>query len=497
MIFDKLKDMLFVKERQTVAVVGLGGVGKTQVALQVAYWAKEKMPEYSVFWLPAFSDEGFERACTDVVREFAISKITDDEDPRETVRRHLSSETIGKWLLVIDNADDAKLLFGRPDKLEGISKYLPRSEGGLTLFTTRSQEVAVSVAKADVVDLENMNLKEAKELWERSLIRKGLLYDEALTTKLLHELNYIPLAITQAAAYINIMKLPIAEYLELLSTEEGIIGLMRKGFPDSTRYPGSKNAVAATWSISFNQIRDSNKVAADLLSFISYIEPEGIPQSLLPHSESAQALADALGILCAYSFLTRRGSSKIFDMHSLVHLATQIWVQANDEGCPATMTIEEATQHLAAIFPTDDYTNRERWGQYLPHTFRILKQLQKLDTKEKSDLYFQVGRCLRVDGRIREAVKHLEEACQWSDNHFPEEHPDRLASQHALARAYLADGQIKRAIELHEHIVAAREKTLAEDHSDRLTSQHTLASAYLADGQIKSAIELLENIVAR
>src|SRR3569833_815127 len=123
MIFDKLKDMLFVKERQTVAVVGLGGVGKTQVALQVAYWAKEKMPEYSVFWLPAFSDEGFERACTDVVRKFAISKITDDEDPKKTVRRHLSSETVGKKLLVIDNAEEEKKQNGRSDKPEGISKY--------------------------------------------------------------------------------------------------------------------------------------------------------------------------------------------------------------------------------------------------------------------------------------------------------------------------------------------------------------------------------------
>ena len=84
------------------------------------------------------SDESFEQACTDVARKFAIRKTADDEDLRETVRRHLSSEAAGKWLLIVDNADDAELLFGRLGKPGGINKYLPSSEKGLVLFTTRS-----------------------------------------------------------------------------------------------------------------------------------------------------------------------------------------------------------------------------------------------------------------------------------------------------------------------------------------------------------------------
>ena len=58
-----------------------------------------------------------------------------------------------------------------------------------------------------------------------------------------------------------------------------------------------------------------------------------------------------------------------------------------------------------------------------------------------------------------------------------EDHPSRLASQHALARAYEANGQVKEAVELLEHVVAVREKMLAEDHPYRLASQHALAGA--------------------
>jgi hypothetical protein len=139
-----------------------------------------------------------------------------------------------------------------------------------------------------------------------------MLHDEAARAELLKELTYLPLAISQAAAYINIKQVPLAEYVELLhGTQQDIVSLMSKEFWDNTRYPGSQNAVA-TWLVSFDQIRKSDNTAADLLSFISCIEPKGIPQSLFPDSESTAQLVDAIGTLCSYAFLTRRGNSKVF-----------------------------------------------------------------------------------------------------------------------------------------------------------------------------------------
>jgi hypothetical protein len=254
--------MLFVrKEWRKAAIVGLGGVGKTQVALQLAYWTKQHRPEFSIFWVPALSNATFEQAFTVMARKLPIQSSSEDDDLKESVRRYLSSEAAGPWLLVVDNADDKDILFGSADMPGGISKYLPESDDGLTLFTTRSREVAVSVTGSDIVELHGMDPPEAAEVL-KSLLPKDMLRDEAAMAELLKKLTYLPLAITQAAAYINVKRLPLAEYVELLhGTQQNIIDLMSKEFWDN----GSQNAVATTWFVSFDQIRKSDNVAADLL----------------------------------------------------------------------------------------------------------------------------------------------------------------------------------------------------------------------------------------
>ena len=134
-----------------------------------------------------------------------------------------------------------------------------------------------------------------------------------------------------------------------------MIGLMSREFRDHTRCKGSQNAVATTWLVSFDQIRKTNSLAAGLLSFISHIEPKAIPQSMLPCADSKQQMLDAIGVLCSYDFLTRRGDSKIFDMHSHIHLATRILVKQH--GLQAQES-ENAIRHLAKIFPSHYYANR-------------------------------------------------------------------------------------------------------------------------------------------
>jgi tetratricopeptide (TPR) repeat protein len=485
--------MFFTNECQNAAVIGLGGVGKTQVALKFTYWAKENKPSFSIFWVPAFSDASFEQAYTEMARKLPIRK-DNNENPMESVRRYLSSQEAGPWLLIVDNADDKEMLLGSSVTPGGVLEYLPQSERGLTLFTSRSREVAVTVARKDVVELNKMNQQEAESFLEKSLIRTDLLNDSATTTRLLKELTYLPLAITQATAYLNINQVSIAEYLKLLrGTEQGMIHLMSRQFRDNTRYKDSQNAVATTWLVSFDQIRKSDNAAAELLSFISHIEPKAIPQSILPSLDSEEQMVHAIGTLRGYAFVVRRGDEEMFDMHSLVHLATRIWVQQEGR---VTQTIEKATRHLAAVFPSHDFTNRSLWREYLPHALRVLYGDKRVDIEERYELDFSAGRCLRRDGRTKEAVRCFEECYRWRKSNFLEEHPSRLASQHELARAYRAGGQIKKAVELLEHIVAIDEKTLAEEHPDRLASQRVLARAYEADGQIKRAVELLEHVVS-
>jgi tetratricopeptide (TPR) repeat protein len=124
---------------------------------------------------------------------------------------------------------------------------------------------------------------------------------------------------------------------------------------------------------------------------------------------------------------------------------------------------------------------------------RDVKADEHIDVLGK--LCLQVGRCLRVDGRIRDAVDWLEESRDLQTG-LSEDHSDRLLTQHVLAIAYQANGQIKDAVRLLEQVVAIRERVLAEDHPDRLTSQAVLASAYQDNGQVKDTVRLLEHVVA-
>ena len=495
---EKLKELeerlIIRKDYQKLAVVGLGGVGKTQVALELAYTVKERWPTYSIYWVPAISAETFEQAYREIATQCSIALNPTEEDPKESVRRYLNSGLAGKWLLIVDNADDQEILFGASGEVGGVTSYLPESENGLTLFTTRHREIAVSLAGSEIIEIPEMDYQEAESFLTRSLTQKDLLDDRAAATELLNELAFLPLAIAQAAAYLNAIQISIREYLSLLrSTEQDTVSLLSREFRDNTRYSSSRNAVAATWLISFDQIRRSDSLAADLLSFISCIENKAVPRSILPTVEPEERMVHAIGTLRAYAFVTKRGDTDIYDMHRLVHLATKVWLDKQD----ALLKVkEEAAMHLAEIFPSDNYTNRATWREYFPHAFLSLRNTKALDIKARFDLCMAVGRCLRVDRRVGEAAVWLSECFLWRQSRFPEDNPSRLASQHELASVYQADGQVLKAVKLLEQVVAIEEKRLKEDDPSRLASQHELASVYQADGQVLKAVKLLEQVVA-
>ena len=480
-----------------LALVDLGGVGKTQVALELTYTIKERWPACSIFWVPAVSGESFKQAYRTIASRCFITLSPVEEDPKETVRRYLSGETAGKWLLVVDNADDEEVLFGTPDNSTGVADFLPESEDGLTLFTTRYRQNAVALAGKEVVHLQDMTGKEAESFLRISLTQKDLLQDRAAVAELLTELTHLPLAIAQAVAYLNARPMSLQEYLSLLkNAEEDTISLLSREFRDETRYKGAgsgKNAIARTWLVSFNHIRRSDPVAADLLSFISCIEHKAIPRRILPEVKPAEQMVHALGTLDAYAFVARQGDNERYEMHRLVHLATKVWLK--EQGATKDL-YKKTTIHLAEIFPSDNYSNQVIWQKYFPHVFCLLENTQGSDVEVRYELCMWVGRCLQVDGRIGEAVRWLWESFLWRQDHFSEDNPSRLASQHALAEAYQANGQVKEAVELLEQVMAIKEEVLKKDHPDRLASQHALARAYQANRQVKEAVELLEQVVA-
>ncbi|KAI0901540.1 acyl transferase/acyl hydrolase/lysophospholipase [Annulohypoxylon nitens] len=491
-VIERLEEMLFKENCQQVAVAGLGGIGKTQVAIRFAYWMKENKPEYSVLWAPALSYEAFEQAYEKIAKTVGIRK-SGNEDIKDLVRDYLSSNQSGKWFMIIDNADEMELVSGSHGS-EGIKRYFPRSENGLTLFTTRSREVAQARVENNFIELREMSPLGALEFFKISFGRT-LNYDEEAAKELTHELAYLPLAIKQAVAYLNVKKLPIREYLRLLrNTEQDMVGLMSREFEDDSRYPQSEksaNAVAITWIVSFDQIQKSDNAAALLLQFISHIEPKSIPLSILPISQEWQ-LQDAVGTLCAYDFITRREDRNIFDMHRLVHLGARIWIQTHEL---TEQTMHEAICHLDEIFPSDDYENRELWRSYMPHALRVCNDSRGYDLIERYQLMCCIGSCLLEDGRLKEYLPICQENCRWAREHLPKHDKFRLRLEHNLGHAYYMNYQYEEAIEILEPVVEIRKELLPEDDRNRLITERVLAAIYIECGRVKEATQILERII--
>jgi hypothetical protein len=137
---------------QRTALVGLGGVGKTHIALEAVYRIRQmKNSECSIFWVSAVDATSFERAYLDIGRRLKVKGIEEDRaDIKTLVKAALTQDSIGRWLFVVDNTDDMKLLYGTnptgdPDSSSGsgLARFLPSSCKGSILFTTRNRKVAL------------------------------------------------------------------------------------------------------------------------------------------------------------------------------------------------------------------------------------------------------------------------------------------------------------------------------------------------------------------
>ncbi|KAK0756133.1 hypothetical protein N5P37_011345 [Trichoderma harzianum] len=326
----RLRQMLFPGQHTAkVAISGLGGVGKTQLALELVYRVKNDHKNCSVIWIPATSKESLGQAYRNAAAKLGISGYDDAKaDVKRLVQNHLSSESAGQWLLVFDNADEIGMWVDQSlQESSRLIDYMPKSVHGSIIFTTRDKKAAVRLAGRNVVELSAMSEEDGKELLEKCLVDQEPVSQQDVEA-LLVQLMYLPLAIVQAAVYINTNGIALGDYLSLLEEqEEDVIDLLSEDFEDDGRYHDLKNPIATTWLISFEQIRHRDPLAADYLSFMACVDAKDIPQSLLPPGQSRKQEMEAMGTLQGYSFIAKRSVGSAVTVHRLVHLAMRNWLR--------------------------------------------------------------------------------------------------------------------------------------------------------------------------
>ncbi|KAJ6042987.1 FabD/lysophospholipase-like protein [Penicillium canescens] len=472
-----------------IAIMGLGGVGKTQLVLELAHRVRERC---AVSWIPVNSLANLQTAYRKVAQNLGLSGWDEiGVDILEIVRTYLSDEAIGPWLLILDNADDLELWRSPLTSEAGAKRlmdYMPRSRHGAIIWTTRDRKVATAVARENVVTVRQMDESGASEMMRKYLIDPSRIkIDEGLLPGLLQKLTYLPLAIVQAASYINETGESLKTYEALLSShDDEAIELLSEHFEDDGRYSGIENAVAKTWLISFEQIRHRSSLAFEYLGFMACVDPKDIPRSLLPPSErsSPKQQTDAIGILNAFSFITRHDDGSAFDLHRLVHLVTRGWLKKTGE-LPACH--KQAVLRLSELLSDISQTNRARWRLYISHAQYAVGGDEKKCNKEEVNLAEKCGDCLYYDGRYREAETVSQMVLASREKVLGLEHPDTLSSISNLGSVLVSQGKYEEAEAMHRRALQDREKVLGTEHPDTLTSVNNLGSVLVSPGKYEEA----------
>jgi catechol 2,3-dioxygenase-like lactoylglutathione lyase family enzyme len=252
------------------AIHGLGGIGKTQTAIEYAY--RFGGHYRFVLWVGAGEETAIQSAYLSIARELKLVELQADlEAAVQAVRAWLSRED--GWLLVFDNADDPGLV--RP--------YLPPTRvGGKVLLTSRAK----SFAKVGIREPFRVETLEPEDAVKFLMERTGNA-DAQAAAELATELGYLPLALEQAASYIETVVGGFAEYLARYRRQG--VTLLAKGEP-STDYP---KTVATTWTLSFSAVRKASPASAELLTAAAFLVPDSIPIEIFTLGGSA--LGDLLG----------------------------------------------------------------------------------------------------------------------------------------------------------------------------------------------------------
>ncbi|KAL8691623.1 MAG: hypothetical protein Q9218_003198 [Villophora microphyllina] len=327
---------LSFKDQSRVAISGIGGIGKSQIAIEYCYRYKESRPEAHVFWVYGGNIARFYQGYKRIAQRLEIPGWDDPEESILDLVYSWLSNTTGSFLLVIDNADSiehwwpGKYKSGASldDPERNLSKYLPDGSDNIqVLITTRDTRVATRlVRKGQPIAVQPMSSEEAKTLFLSKLGREEADSDEVEMQELLKELDNLPLAVSQAAAFIEASRISIKQYSDTLQGE-GAEEYLNEELDDSRRDEESVNCVFRTWKISYDQIKQQKVRAAELLCLLAMLDRQSIPRSILKVPEVTTSLL----VLESFNLITARAGAQSFSIHRLVQRFVQLSVRKNNE----------------------------------------------------------------------------------------------------------------------------------------------------------------------
>jgi UDP-2,3-diacylglucosamine pyrophosphatase LpxH len=492
----ELEEKLFGGKKSTVvAIVGPGGTGKSQLALEFAYRTRQNKKNYSVFWMDSSNIDSLDQSCTLIARKLGIPGLDDEKaDVKQLVKDYLSSNDAGQSLLVFDNADSVSLGSVGLSKARAadLRDYLPRSEQCRILLTTISNTTAKSLAPQNVIELGEMASDTAYRMFENYLNAPLAAIERSEAELLLQELLHLPLALVQAAAYINANNITLQDYRSgLAKQKEGVLERRNEWLKSKQEERDTDDPVSRTLLSSIDRIRD-NKLAVAYLSLAACVYQKDISLELL-EAHSFHDKENAIKLLDAYALVIRRPAESAIDVHWLVHRALRGWLR--NQGTLDQWT-QTAITRLFSVFPDHNYGNTSKWRRLLPHAKNALSQsLSDLEWADKTNLMWKCAMALLSDGRYSESEELFVQVMETRKRVLGDEHPDTLTSMANLALTYRNQGRWKEAEGLFVQVMETCKRVLGDEHPNTLTSMSNLALTYSNQGRWKEAEELFVQVM--
>jgi tetratricopeptide (TPR) repeat protein len=466
----------------TEAVHGLGGVGKTELALEYAH---RYATDYDLMWWVVA--ERPPTVATSLVELAGRLGIGEAAEPAETIGELFDElRGQGRWLLVFDNAE-------APQEL---ADYLPPGGSGHVLVTSR---YATWGRLAAPVRLDVLAREEAV-----AFVRKRIgVGDESVAAALVDALGGLPLALEEAAAYIEATGIGLDDYLELV--DERMIELFGLNAPADTVQTDERR-VATIWSVSLDRVRTEAPGAEALLALCAFLAPD-IPRSLLvEHAEVLPAeltevardllrFNDTIRVLGRYSLVT--ATPNILALHRLVQavIRTRLGKDAERQWAQVAIAL------LRDAFPSMSW-ELAIWPacqQLLPHVLAATEHAQRLDLagQQVGWLLDRTARYLHGRGQYQEAKPVAQRALAVTQQALSPNHA-RVGERHAaVGRVLEALGDYQGARQHYQQALTIGETTEGQEafavglrHSELGTVLWRLGDLAGARSHHKRALEI-------
>ncbi|KAI3319829.1 hypothetical protein HD806DRAFT_538796 [Xylariaceae sp. AK1471] len=489
--------------RRVVVLHGLGGIGKTQLAIT---YAKRYRDEYSaIFWLNIKDETSIQQSFTKVARQIlqhypdasrlsALDLEQNHEKVVKAVKAWFSLPGNTRWLLVYDNFDDPKLGNGTDEAGIDIVRFLPEAYQGSVIVTTRSSQVTLG-HPIRIKKLESIN--DSLQILATTSGRDSVQYDVDAKS-LVKELDGLPLALATAGAYLRRVSIGFANYLRLyreswarLHTSTPRLG----SYQDRT--------LCSTWQLSYVQIQEQDLLAAHLLRWWAYFDNEDIWFELLqPNGADGPAwideLADelnfnsAMGTLHNYGFVephistSDRIGSRGYSIHACVHSWTVYVLNKDWDVSLAQVTVD----CVAARVPSKD--ERQFWvlqRRLLSHAIKCSATISDGDHGLEW-AFDNLGVLYADQGKLQDAENMYLRALQGKEKTWGPDHTLTLDTVSNLGNLYANQGKVQDAEDLYLRALQIYEKVWGPDHTLTLNTVNNLGSLYKHQGKLQDAEDM-------